>query len=41
MVYAKHIDCMQIRRFTRYNLGEGIQKRQEDFAAEVAAQTGQ
>lgn len=30
----------QIRQFTRYNLGEGIQKKQEDFAAEVAAQTG-
>lgn len=24
-----------IRRFTRYELGEGIEKRQEDFAAEV------
>jgi len=25
-------------RFTRYQLGEGIEKKQEDFAAEVAAQ---
>lgn len=32
---------MQIRRFVRYNLGEGIEKKTEDFAAEVAAQTGQ
>ena len=30
---------ISIRRFTRYNLGEGIEKRNEDFAAEVAAQT--
>ena len=25
-------------QFTRYQLGEGIEKKQEDFAAEVAAQ---
>lgn len=31
---------VSIRRFTRYNLGEGIEKRNEDFAAEVAAQMG-
>jgi elongation factor Ts len=31
---------ISIRRFTRYNLGEGIEKRNEDFAAEVAAQMG-
>lgn len=30
-----------VRRFTRYVLGEGIEKRQEDFAAEVMAQMGQ
>jgi elongation factor Ts len=29
-----------VRRFTRYNLGEGIEKKVDDFAAEVAAQTG-
>ena len=29
-----------IRRFTRYEMGEGLEKRQDDFAAEVAAQTG-
>ena len=30
---------IQIRRFTRYVLGEGLEKRQDDFAAEVAAAT--
>jgi elongation factor Ts len=28
---------MQVRRFTRYVLGEGLAKEQKDFAAEVAA----
>ncbi len=28
---------IQVRRFTRYKLGEGIEKRSDDFAAEVAA----
>jgi elongation factor Ts len=32
---------IQIRRFQRFVLGEGIEKKQEDFAAEVAAQMGQ
>ena len=31
---------IQVRRFTRYVLGEGIEKEEVDFAAEVAAQTG-
>jgi elongation factor Ts len=31
---------LSVRRFTKYVLGEGLQKRSEDFAAEVAAQTG-
>ena len=30
---------IQVRRFERFVLGEGIEKKQEDFAAEVAAQT--
>jgi translation elongation factor EF-Ts len=30
---------VQIRRFTRYTLGEGIEVEQTDFAAEVAAMT--
>jgi elongation factor Ts len=28
---------IQVRRFTRYTLGEGIEVQQSDFAAEVAA----
>ncbi|MEK9630952.1 MAG: translation elongation factor Ts [Synechococcus sp.] len=30
---------IQVRRFTSYTLGEGIEVKQEDFAAEVAAMT--
>lgn len=38
--YGGLFDCFaQIRRFVRFNLGEGIQKKSVDFAAEVAAQT--
>lgn len=29
-----------IRRFARFEMGEGLEKRQDDFAAEVAAQSG-
>lgn len=29
---------VKIRRFARFQLGEGIEKKEEDFAAEVAAQ---
>ncbi len=29
---------LSIRRFTRYEMGEGLEKRQDDFAAEVAKQ---
>ena len=32
---------ISIRRFTRYKMGEGIEKREDDFAAEVASMTGQ
>ena len=32
---------IQVRRFSRFVLGEGIEKKQTDFAQEVAAQTGQ
>jgi elongation factor Ts len=32
---------IQVRRFVRFVLGEGIQKEETDFAAEVAAQMGQ
>lgn len=31
---------LEIKRFTRYKLGEGIEKKVSDFAAEVAAQAG-
>jgi elongation factor Ts len=31
---------IQVRRFTRYVLGEGLAKKEEDFAAEVAAVAG-
>ncbi|MCB9779021.1 MAG: translation elongation factor Ts [Alphaproteobacteria bacterium] len=32
---------IQVRRFVRYELGEGLAKKQDDFAAEVAAMAGQ
>ena len=35
---AKLGENIQIRRFVRYELGEGLAKKEEDFAAEVAAQ---
>tara|TARA_Y100001968_G_C19352742_1_gene715558 strand:+ start:122 stop:778 length:657 start_codon:yes stop_codon:yes gene_type:complete len=31
---------IQIRRFTRYTLGEGIEVKNEDFASEVASMSG-
>lgn len=31
---------IQVRRFARFVLGEGLEKKQDDFAAEVAAQVG-
>ena len=37
---AKIGENIQVRRFVRFKLGEGIEKRQEDFAAEVMAQAG-
>ncbi|KAI0507004.1 hypothetical protein KFK09_013122 [Dendrobium nobile] len=30
---------IKVKRFFRYNLGEGLEKKSQDFAAEVAAQT--
>lgn len=35
---AKIGENIQIRRFARFKLGEGIEKRKDDFAAEVLAQ---
>ncbi|MEM9767412.1 MAG: translation elongation factor Ts [Cyanobacteria bacterium P01_D01_bin.71] len=37
---AKLGENIRIRRFSRFVLGEGIEKEEVDFAAEVAAQTG-
>jgi len=34
---AKIGENISIRRFVRYQLGEGIEKRVDDFAAEVMA----
>ena len=31
---------ISIRRFTRYEVGEGIEKKEENFAEEVAKQMG-
>jgi elongation factor Ts len=38
---AKLGENIQIRRFVRFILGEGIEKEEISFADEVAAQTGQ
>jgi len=38
---AKIGENIQVRRFARFKMGEGLEKRQDDFAAEVAAQVGQ
>ncbi len=35
---AKIGENIKIRRFTRYEMGEGLEKKEEDFAAEVAKQ---
>ncbi|HVT43969.1 MAG TPA: translation elongation factor Ts [Thermoanaerobaculia bacterium] len=32
---------LEVRRFARFKLGEGLQKREDNFAAEVMAQAGQ
>jgi elongation factor Ts len=37
---AKIGENIRVRRFSRFRLGEGIEKRADDFAAEVAAQAG-
>ena len=35
---SKTGENIQVRRFVRFKLGEGIEKRQDDFASEVMAQ---
>lgn len=37
---AKIGENIQVRRFVRFRLGEGIQREEKDFAAEVAAAVG-
>ncbi|MCB9732203.1 MAG: translation elongation factor Ts [Deltaproteobacteria bacterium] len=37
---AKIGEKISIRRFVRFEVGEGIEKREDDFAAEVAKQAG-
>ena len=37
---AKTGERISVRRFTRYKMGEGLAKRDEDFGSEVAALTG-
>ena len=37
---AKIGENIKIRRFVRFELGEGLEKKKNDFAAEVAAQAG-
>jgi len=37
---AKLGENIQVRRFVRYELGEGLQKKNDDFAKEVAQQAG-
>jgi elongation factor Ts len=37
---AKLGENIRVRRFTRFELGEGLEKKQDDFAAEVAKQAG-
>jgi elongation factor Ts len=37
---AKIGENIKVRRFTRYELGEGLEKKQDNFAEEVAKQAG-
>ena len=37
---AKIGENIKVRRFVRFELGEGLEKRKDDFAAEVAKQAG-
>jgi elongation factor Ts len=37
---AKIGENVRVRRFVRYELGEGLEKKADDFAAEVAKQAG-
>ena len=38
---AKAVGCnLKLKSFVRFETGEGLEKKEEDFAAEVAAQMG-
>ncbi|HJQ32423.1 MAG TPA: translation elongation factor Ts [Pyrinomonadaceae bacterium] len=37
---AKTGERITVRRFTRYKMGEGLSKREDDFASEVASMSG-
>ena len=38
---AKAVGCnLTLKSFVRFETGEGLEKKEEDFAAEVAAQMG-
>jgi elongation factor Ts len=37
---AKLGENIKVRRFVRFELGEGLEKKKDDFAAEVAKQAG-
>ena len=37
---AKIGENIKIRRFVRFELGEGLEKKKDDFATEVAKQAG-
>jgi elongation factor Ts len=39
-IVAKLGENIKIRRFVRFELGEGLEKKKDDFAAEVAKQAG-
>ena len=39
-IVAKLGENIKIRRFVRWELGEGLEKKKDDFAAEVAKQAG-
>ncbi len=38
---AKTGENVKVRRFVRYEVGEGLEKRADDFVAEVQKQAGQ
>ncbi len=40
-ITAKTGEKVSIRRFTRYKMGEGLEKRSEDFAQEIASMVNQ